>query len=83
MPRVCRAVWVVVEVVEPPWEAWTPCKFVEILHTNGCSGSMYGCSESMYGSPCNGEQRYEGKQKPYSACGPTVMLTVYGLKNGL
>jgi hypothetical protein len=29
MPRVCRAAWVVVEVVEPLWEAWTPCKFVE------------------------------------------------------
>jgi hypothetical protein len=29
MPRVCRAAWVVVEVVEPLWVAWTPCKFVE------------------------------------------------------
>jgi hypothetical protein len=29
MPRVCRVAWVVVEVVEPLWEAWTPYKFVE------------------------------------------------------
>jgi hypothetical protein len=29
MPRVCREPWVVVEVVEPPWAAWKPCKFVE------------------------------------------------------
>jgi hypothetical protein len=29
MPRVFRETWVVVEVVEPPWEAWTPYKFVE------------------------------------------------------
>jgi hypothetical protein len=29
MPRVCKATWDVVEVVEPPWVAWTLCKFVE------------------------------------------------------
>ncbi len=29
MPRVCRSSWVVVKIVEPLWEAWTPCKIVE------------------------------------------------------
>jgi hypothetical protein len=29
IPRVCRAAWVIVEVVECPWEAWIPYKFVE------------------------------------------------------
>jgi hypothetical protein len=29
MPRFCRLAWAIVEVVEPPWAAWTPCKFVE------------------------------------------------------
>jgi hypothetical protein len=29
MSMVCRETWVVVEFVEPPWEIWTPYKFVE------------------------------------------------------
>ena len=29
MPRVCRAAWVVVEVVEPSCTAWTPCKIAK------------------------------------------------------
>jgi hypothetical protein len=29
MSRVSRATWVVVEVVEPLWAAWTTYKFVE------------------------------------------------------
>jgi hypothetical protein len=55
MLRVCRVAWVVVEVVEPLWEAGHPTNLLKMLHTTVCSGSMYGCSESMYGSPCNGE----------------------------
>ena len=29
MPSICRATWAIVEVVEPSWAAWTPCKIAK------------------------------------------------------